>query len=147
MRNIIRPGLAIAALALTAACGSASTGSSAQAVKSNASALATSSSVVHAKQVATVEVINPCKSQLPSIAKFKDCAEGKLGITGNSDAAKAKRGSFYSCLIEAANADHVFTHDGRVKFEQVGAPDCASQILLANSAAGGTGASPSPSGS
>jgi hypothetical protein len=144
VRNIITTaGGLIATALLAAACGGSS--GQAQSIASSASALATSSAVVHAKQVATVEVIDPCKKYLPSVGKFKDCAESKLGITGDSDAAKAKRGSFYSCLIEAANADHVFTHDGRVKFETTGAPDCASQILLANSAAGGTGASPSPS--
>lgn len=129
----------IAAAAAVAGCASSS-GSSAQAVKSNVSAVATAPAVLHAEAVAKVEVINPCKANLPlHFKKFIACAEGKLGIQGSSPDAQAKRGALESCLFEAGNADNVLkpgNHAGRLHFEQVSAPNCAAQILLANSSSG-----------
>ncbi len=150
MRNSHRA--AFGALALTvplvlAACSSSS--SSPGAARSNFSAVATSPAVIHAEQVAKVEVVNPCKSHLPNIHGFIVCAETKLGIRGKSPEAQAKRGALESCLFEAGSADHVLRpHNkaGRLTFEQVGAPDCIAQILEANSSSGPTGhASASPS--
>lgn len=136
------------------ACGAHAAVSGAQgasAAKSNISAVATSPAVIKAKQQAVTLVVNPCKPKLPSLTGFRDCAEQKLGIEGDTPAATAKRGALGTCLFEAAAADHVLTKAGRLKFEEVGGPDCISQILLANGAQGGTGpsssASPSPTAS
>ncbi len=129
--------IAAAAVAVLAGCAGTSSSSAAQAAKSNISAVATSPAVLHAEQVAKVEVVNPCKANLPlHFKKFISCAEGKLAIQGDSPDAQAKRGALESCLFEAGNADNVLkpgNHIGRLHFEQVGAPNCIAQILLANS--------------
>lgn len=145
-RRVALSALALAVPLVIAACGGSSGSSGASAAKSNVSAVATSPAVIHAEKVAKVEVVNPCKANLPlHWHRFITCAEAKLAITGKSDEAKAKRGALETCLFEAGNANHVLrVHNkaGRLHFEQVSAPDCIAQILEANSTA-----SPSPSGS
>ena len=132
-----------------AVAGCSSSGSSgAHAAQSALSAAATSSAVVNAKNQAMTVVVNPCKHQLPGLLAFYHCAVDHLGISGNSDAAKAERGALESCLFEAGRADHVLSHgdqgkQGRQTFEDDGAPDCISQVLLAKNST----ASPSPSAS
>lgn len=130
-RALIPVVVGLLAATVVAACSSSASSSHVQAAASNASAVATSPAVIHARQQAQVLVITPCKPQLPSVHGFVTCAEVKLGIQGTSTQAKARRGALGSCLFEAGAADHVTTKAGRLVFEQTGAPDCVSQILLA----------------
>lgn len=121
--------LTVVAVVLTlAACGGkhAAAASSAEA---HASAVATAPAVLAARQKAITTVVNPCKTKLPDLSSFKSCAEGRMGISGTTPAAKAKRGAFESCLFEAAAADNILHASGRTKFETAGAPDCASQVM------------------
>lgn len=134
---VIPAGILVLAGVLSSCAGvSSGSGSAAQAARSDLSAAATSSAVVQARQQAMTEVVTPCKGLLPSLTAFRTCAEGKLGIQGSSPEAKARRGALDSCLFEAAAADRVtMPHNqaGRLAFENGGAPDCVSQILLAPS--------------
>jgi hypothetical protein len=114
------------ALTVAGCASNGSASSAASAAASRASAVATSSAVIAARAKAMNDVVNPCKPQLPGLVAFKNCAETRMGITGPSQDAKARRDALGTCLFEAAAADHLTTAAGRLAFETAGAPDCVA---------------------
>jgi hypothetical protein len=138
--------LAAVGMIALAACGGSSPGSSdAQAAQSALSAAATNPAVVAAKLRAKNTVMVPCEGTLPALVTFTHCVEGKLGITGKSDAAKAKRHQLGNCLSRAALSSHLTKTGGITRFTEGAGLECVAAALPpeTNSASG----SPSPSGS
>ncbi len=146
MRRTVYASLALGGILLLgsglAAC-SSSGSSGAQAAQSALSQAATNPAVLAAKQRAKDTVMTPCEGALPNLVAFKNCAYGKLGITGDSDAAKAKRHTLGNCLATAALHGHLTRTGGITAFAEGSGLECVAAALPPAKAS----ASPTPTAS
>jgi hypothetical protein len=156
VKTTIWASLALVGAFTISACGGSTGSSSAQAVQSSAqaalSAAATNPAVVAAKKRATDTVMKPCENTLPNIGNFKTCVYDKLGITGNSDAAKTKRHTLGNCLVSAALNSRLTKTGGITRFTEGSGLECVAAQLppepkssTSPRAKASTSVSPSPS--